>query len=401
MARKPQTNIWLWLHRYMGLATLAFLAIAAVTGCILCFAKPLDAALNADLFKTKNSGEQISPIAAVEAFQAEHPDLFVHSFPLKVREGRNILVQVEPKPSATIEYENIFLDGVTGEVVGGREGGPGWGRRHFVEGMLFFHYTLLGGNWGRWIMGVAALGWFAGNLIGFYLTFPKRGPFWANWKKFWTISFRGPPARFLLDLHRASGLWVLIGVTVLAFTSVAMNFFFEAFTPAVQAVSPAKPSPWDAPAPQTAPNLDPIDFAGALEKGTLWVTAERPAWKPAKMLTDPERDLVGVLYTRNGYENYSGLGPIFYWMKGRTGEFVYEDNPYRDSAGRKLSRSLYPLHSGEIAGWFGVAIIFLLGLATTEMCVSGLYVWWRKRGPRIAQKKAARKSAPQKAATGA
>jgi len=27
----------------------------------------------------------------------------------------------------------------------------------------------------------------------------------------------------------------------------------------------------------------------------------------------------------------------------------------------------------------GVAAIFLLGLATVLMCVTGLYVWWRKR----------------------
>lgn len=384
-----QANIWLWLHRYMGLVTLGFLAIAAITGCILCFAKPLDRALNADLFKTANKGEQISPIAAVEAFQAAHPDLFVHSFPLTIKEGGNIPVSVEPKPGATAEFEQYFLDGVTGEIAGAREGGPGWGRRYIVEGLIQFHYTLLGGTVGRWIMGVAALGWFIGNLIGFYLTFPKRGPFWKNWKKFWTVSFRGPPARFLLDLHRASGLWLLIGVTVLAFTSVAMNFFFEAFTPAVQAVSPAKPSPWDAPEPASPPNLEALDFASVYERGAAWAAAERPAWKPAVMLTDPERDLVGVLYTQNGYENYSGLGPIFYWEEGRTGEFIYEDNPYRDSAGRKLSRSLYPLHSGEIAGWVGVAVIFVLGLFTAEMCVSGFYVWWKKRGPRIAQKKAA------------
>ena len=60
------------------------------------------------------------------------------------------------------------------------------------------------------------------------------------------------------------------------------------------------------------------------------------------------------------------------------------DDPYRDSAGRKIGRALYPLHSGEVIGPAGIAIIFLLGLATVEMCVTGVYIWLKKRQSRMA-----------------
>jgi uncharacterized iron-regulated membrane protein len=85
--------------------------------------------------------------------------------------------------------------------------------------------------------------------------------------------------------------------------------------------------------------------------------------------------------------SYRGLGPVSYWFDGASGHRVYEDNPYTDSAGRKLSRSLYPLHTGQVAGALGVAVIFLVGLATFEMAITGAYVWWKKRGPRIAAKR--------------
>ena len=68
------------------------------------------------------------------------------------------------------------------------------------------------------------------------------------------------------------------------------------------------------------------------------------------------------------------------------------DDPYHDSFGRKLTRSLYPLHSGDVAGPFGIALIFLLGLSTAEMCITGFYTWWKKRESRAAASAAARRA---------
>jgi uncharacterized iron-regulated membrane protein len=86
--------------------------------------------------------------------------------------------------------------------------------------------------------------------------------------------------------------------------------------------------------------------------------------------------------------DYSGLGPIDYDIDDHTGRLVYIDNPYADSGGRKLERSLYPLHSGQVFGLVTRWLVMLLGLAILEMSVTGLIVWWKKRGPRVAQGKA-------------
>jgi uncharacterized iron-regulated membrane protein len=397
MAEGAVRPFWMAVHRYLGLATLVFLAFAAITGCVLCVDKPLDKVLNGDLFHRPETGAPLDPTRAVAALQAARPDLRVLSYPARVGAGDTVPVSVAARdPAHPLPYTEVFIDRTDGHLAGGRTGGPGWDRRHIVQGVFQIHYTLLAGTAGRWVMGLAALGGVIGNVVGLYLTFPARGPFWKKWWALWTFRLKNPLPRLFLDLHRASGLWLLIPATVLALTSVAMNFFDEAFTPMVQAVSPARPSPFDAPPPASAPATPKATFAEILAGAENQARSRGLNWKPARLSYSPERNLYGVLMTRTGAETYEGLGPVDYWFDG-DGRFVFEDNPYEDSAGRKLSRALYPLHSGQVVGLAGVTLIFVLGLATAEMSITGGYLWWKRRGPRIAGErrlKALREAAP-------
>jgi uncharacterized iron-regulated membrane protein len=319
----------------------------------------------------------------------------VIAYQLHAGDGRSVVASVLPAAGAgPLGFNEAYLDPIDGRLIGTRQVGHGWDRRHLMSGVYDFHFNLLAGKWGRWLMGLIALAWFISNLVGLYLSLPMRGPFWKNWKKTWTVNFKAKIPKMFLELHQASGLWLLILLTVLAFTSVNMNFFDEAFTPAVQAVSPAKPSPFDK-AGASQVSAAKIDYATALARGEAMAKSRGLDWKPAQLGYVPDRGLFQVMFTKSGEVNYSRLGPISYYLSAADGSFVYEDSPYADSAGRKLSRSLYPLHTGMVAGWFGQTIVFILGLATLEQCVTGCYLWLKRRGPRIAGKKAlkARKAA--------
>ena len=52
-----------------------------------------------------------------------------------------------------------------------------------------------------------------------------------------------------------------------------------------------------------------------------------------------------------------------------------------------MIRMVYPVHSGEVGGPLTVFLVFLLGVATAGHCITGVWLWLKKRGPRIAAKK--------------
>ena len=84
MAKASTRLFWIKIHRWLGLAALAFLFIAGMTGSVLCFDKRIDAALNADLFYRQTSGTALSPPIVAASLQAQHPELVVTGFPSMV-----------------------------------------------------------------------------------------------------------------------------------------------------------------------------------------------------------------------------------------------------------------------------------------------------------------------------
>ncbi len=391
MTTADTRQLWTKIHRWLGLTMLTFLFIAGVTGSILCFDKRIDAAINSDLFYRQTQAASLSLPALVARIQDQHPELVVTQFPLNLRPAQNLQLNVTSSDSnASLGFDQMFVDPSDGRIVGFRRSGPGWDRRHIVEAIFQLHQNLVAGKWGRWIMGIAALGWFIGNFVGLYLTFPVKRPFWSKWKKKWKIDFKAKMRRLMLEIHNSSGLWLLIPATVLAFTSVAMNFFDEAFVPTVEAISPSKPSMFDKPAPPAAPDTPRIGFSKALAVGSAAAKANGMTWKPALERFNSQLEVYGVSFTDNGIENYHRLGPVTFYIDAHSGRVVEIDDPYHDSFGRKLTRSLYPLHSGDVAGPLGIALIFLLGLSTAEMCVTGFYTWWKKREARSGKRRARR-----------
>ena len=53
--------------------------------------------------------------------------------------------------------------------------------------------------------------------------------------------------------------------------------------------------------------------------------------------------------------------------------------------GARINSILYPLHTGELGGVAGEAAVALLGLGLGALGISGIWLWWRRRGLRRAQ----------------
>ena len=378
---------WITIHRYLGLLAIPFLFLAALTGVILCFAHPLDLALNADLFRQPVPLASPPPVAPLmDRFVRLHPEWQVRSFPLAVAGTDRIPVTVERAPgSHGAPVDQIFLDRGTGHVAASRSSAAAFTRRGFAEWLLELHRNLLLGTFGRIFLGAIAVAWLIGHLIGFYLTFPLKGPFWKGWKRSWKVSMRSMFAKLMLDWHKASALWLFVPLTALAITSAGLNFFTEAWAPMVETLFAQPQAP-----PHSAPprHDQPLDFVGAVAAAKRQAARHNPEWQPATVLNDPQTGTIGVTMTDDGTLNYHRLGPIYYHFDKSSHALVEEDDPYHGNNRLAGYRVLYPLHSGRVGGNLTILLIALSGLATMGLCVTGGYVWWKKRQSRVAMRRA-------------
>jgi len=393
MSRTDPNRVLVAIHRYVGLVTLLFLLFAAVTGCILIFFDQLDVAVNPDLYRAQDSGPTQTAPALAAMVESAHPEIRIVSLPLTVSATQNLLIRVTGRDGRSLAFDEIFVDPRTGAVVGRRDDeAMVFDRHHLMPLVYLFHFELLAGGPGRWLMGMVALFWLLEMLVGFYLTLPQRSPFWERWKVCWQLRGKGLP-RLMLDLHRATGLWLFAGLIVLSLTSFGLNFYYEAVQPAVLAVSPRNPSPLDR--PPHSPTLAPppvLGFTKAVELGKREATRYHPDLKPAFATYDPGHGLYGVDFTSTGTQVYRGSGPVAYYFNDQNGRLVFADDPSRDSAGQVLLRSIYPLHSGQVAGWISELVVFILGLSMIEMGITGVIVWWKKRPARVARRAASASS---------
>lgn len=390
MAGGATKDFWLVLHRWFGVLTALFLLIAAVTGSLLTVRASLDRWVNSDLYTYEGVAEgRLGSVDVVALYEAAHPDIQVTGFPLNPDTGENIAIGIAPKPGgAMVEQDEVFLDPSTGDVIGSRSTSHGLSGRQIVPLLLELHYNLLAGDMGRLFMGFVATGWFVSGLVGLYLTLPRKAPFFRNWAPAWTYSPKRSFARQMLDLHRSSALWLFLFLIALAFTSVALNFWSEVYEPTVTSISPLKKSLFhlDPPFPQGA--VPQLSYADALALAQQQAITNGITWQPATLLYYPDWNLYGTTFSDNGVLNYKYLGPIYYYFDAATGAFIHEVNPYTDSAGLVMIRMVYPVHSGEVGGPATVFLIFALGVVTAGHCITGIWLWLKKRGPRIAAKKA-------------
>ena len=119
---------------------------------VLCFRAPLDRALNPDLFRLADPAARVEPFAAVDGFARARPDLIVTGFPLHPPPGgarrgcgaRRNVPAAGLRPGFPRSWRSTDR---------GAPDRAGWDRRHLVQGIYLFHYTLLAGIGGRWLMG--------------------------------------------------------------------------------------------------------------------------------------------------------------------------------------------------------------------------------------------------------
>jgi len=397
-SRRHPRRVFVWLHRYVGLAIAAFLIIEGVTGSLIAFRSDLSALLDPrfvasppskgaellDLATLAERAEALAPKAQVAYFASNRGDQAV----LRMAPRKN----PETGKPYDIDFGVMALDPWTGKELGRvpfnryTDG--------FVHDIMPFvydlHTALALGDAGAWVLAILAIAWTIDCFVGFYLTLPMSiAGFWRGWKPAWLIKANASFFRLNFDLHRASGLWLWPMLFVFAWSSVALLDKTGAYDLTMSKL-------FDYPFEQFMTTLFPprendgppkLDWRAAQAAGER-LMAEQAAKRGFKI----EKPLSLNHLIGQGLYNYTVLTDRSFpdertdtvFFDADTGAFHAVLPVNTGHSGLTITNWLRALHMIQDPVDYLVYRVFVcaIGLVIALLSVTGVYIWWKKRRAR-------------------
>ncbi len=381
MARR----LFVWLHRWVGLATAGFLIVVGLTGSLLAFNTELERVFAPQLFAVLRSDQPRLDLGELaERAQAAAPEARL----VYVSDAEPDQIKAYFEVSATpLAFDEMYLDPSTGHELGRRKRGDlSQGLINLMPFIYSLHWRLALGDVGQWILGIVAILWSIDCFIAFYLTFPiTTANFWRRWITAWKIKRSAGFYRLNFDLHRAGGLWLWVMLFIFAWSSVMMNMRFV-YEPVMQALFDYKP--YVAP-PGSGAHAPRLTWREARKRGEALIA------DPTRVADLQGREPISLMYAAasNSYQ-YEVRGPRDLFERSPqgggttvtfdadTGAFVELFQPTGEHAGNTIESWLYALHMARIFGIAYRIFVCALGLALVILSATGVYIWWKKRKAR-------------------
>jgi uncharacterized iron-regulated membrane protein len=384
------------VHRYVGLFLSAFLLVAGLTGTLLAFREPLDAALNPELFRpeAKTSAPQVlEPFELAARAARQFPTKggdpsYTVNFNLKP--GHAVSTWVEAEPEKWREY---FIDPASGKVLGSRSWGDlTEGKRNVLPFLYQLHYSLALGEVGTILFGVAALLWVFDCFVGAALTLPAPARRAASPKGVWFWLKRWLPAWLLkaqrlfalvFTWHRASGLWIWGMLLIFAWSAVGLNLN-DVYRPVMAHTFGLEESFHD-----QLPELPPPHPAPGLAPHEAHLRAQRIMKQELKKLgAHVKRELdfsyaaehrVFIYSVESSLDISSKYPNTVLYLDRERADFLGLDVASGRSLGTTITSWLYALHFGAVGGLAYQVFVSILGFLVALLSVTGVWIWVRKR----------------------
>jgi len=378
-----------WLHRWVGLAAGLVLALLGLTGSLMVWQAPLDAALNPQWFRAPASAcaAPAQPLARTLALLARHAPQARAQTLVAPREPGAAYQVWEARDAASGRRTEHFIDPACGVYLGQRERGAlRLDAAHAVPLLYELHSRLLAGETGHVVAGIAAL-LFAGlTATGLWLALPRaaRGKRLRAWRHALSVSRGGAPAKRWYELHRAGGLWLGPVALLVSLTGAALVFP----APVRDAVAQVLPLQRLAKLPRQPAAQHPTPApAAAASTPDDWLAAAQQQFPAARWsrLTLPKgaQGPVEVRLLQAGeLRETTGYTRVRLDRQGRVLE-IYD--PLQAPDGNRLIDAVFPLHSAEALGLAARGLWTLFGLLPVTLLATGAWLWWRRQRRRQAQ----------------
>lgn len=353
------------IHLWLGLSVGLLFALAGLTGSVLVFYPELDTLLHQELRQVQPGARPASWEAVYQRLRQAHPDRS-GAWRIEVRPDGGAIPVRYYKPRETRDRDfaplMLWVDPVSLRTLRS----DFWGD-YAVTWTYDLHYRLLLGRPGALIMGIAGMAMLVLLASGLWAWWPRPGALRRS------LRFKpdAAPIRRLYDIHKLAGLWSLVLLLVVTVTGVMLDLP-DQVRPIIAQASPlfTSPSLVSRPGPGGALPLDGlVQLAQARFPGAQLAWIETPA-TPA--------GTVRINLAQAG-EPSRRFPRTNVWLDPYSGQIMAVRDAQRDSAGDAVLTWLHPLHSGEAFGLTGRILVFLSGIASAVLFVTGVLRWAQRR----------------------
>ena len=347
------------LHRYTGLFVGLLLVLSGLSGSVLVFRDEIEALAYPELLVTAAQGERVAVDEMLQAVRRAYPE----DRPFAIRMPRT------PQQTYLVKMNNahdrfVYVDPYSGRILGAHrqvDSATGW--------VSLLHTELLLGEAGETALGIGGLLLTGLCVTGLVLWRPRNGKVSQGFKIQWTAHWK----RANFDLHRASGIYAVLFLSITAFTGVSLVFDKSA-AGLIDAVtqSPARTAPPLSGPPRAGMPMPSLDVL--LQQADRILPAAAITW-----INFPQTPRAPWVIRKKLPQEPHPNGRNFIYLDQYTGKVLRVEHALTAPLGTRISNALYPIHIGAIAGTPTRVLQFAVGLAPTLLFVTGFVMWKSRR----------------------
>lgn len=393
-------TVWRW-HFYAGLFVIPFMLVLGTTGIIYLFKPQLDAAMYHNLMFVQPSGAMLPYTEQVQAAQSTYPEATVTKFIPNPATNRSAEVIVSMPDARQLA---LFVDPYVGNVLGVRDE-----ERNLQAIARKIHGDLLIGDWGDYLIELAACWALVLLISGVYLWLPRKrvsliGTFIPRlWSKNKRIFWR--------DLHAVPGFYGMLLIAFLILTGLPWTGFWGDTFAQVWGRFPDEM--WDN-VPQSSVVTGSLNQQGdlfvpwAAEQMPMPLSRDRENTHQAELVVAKETVVSSIPSVFNEIVALAikegappGFGVAFpedemgvYTVSAFPGDPAQEVTMHLDQYSGELLASvgwkdygLVPkavelgvnIHMGKYFGFANQLLMLFAALVTILLSVTGAVMWWHRR----------------------